>query len=263
MVVPVLFRVWGYEVGTHDFFVLLGVAAASVVFFHEARRRGMLCEELVWIVVGTLFCGALAARASTLWGGVAEGSQVLTGDWVGGTRSILGGFTGAYLGALGTKRIVGYRQKTGDLFAPAVALGMAIGRWGCFLTEQIGAPTSLPWGIRVSSQAAAHIPNCPACSSGAPMHPSFLYEIAFHAVMFGVLLWLRPRVHVNGELLKIYLLTYALFRFAVEFVRGNEAALYGLTRSQLFLIPSSALLLVYFWRQYRRGAYISATALPA
>lgn len=79
--------------------------------------------------------------------------------------------------------------------------------------------------------------------------------------MFGVLLWLRPRVHVDGELLKIYLLTYAVFRFGVEFVRGNEVALYGLSRSQLFLIPSGAILLAYFWRQYKRGAYISTPAV--
>lgn len=260
VVVPVLFRISGYEVGTHDFFVALGAIAASIVFFCEARRRGMLSEELVWIVVGTLFCGAVGARISMLWGTIAESNEVLPAGWVTGAKSILGGLTGAYLGAVATKRILGYRQKTGDLFAPAVALGMAVGRWGCFLTEQIGTPTSLPWGIRVSTQVGAHIPNCPACSSGVAMHPSFLYEIAFHGVMFGVLLWLRPRVEVGGDLLKIYLLAYALFRFGVEFVRGNQAVLFGLTRSQLFLIPSGVLLLIYVWRRYKRGAYIPASA---
>ncbi|MBV9787710.1 MAG: prolipoprotein diacylglyceryl transferase, partial [Chloroflexi bacterium] len=59
----------------------------------------------------------------------------------------------------------------------------------------------------------------------------------------------------KGELFKIYLLGYALFRFAVEFVRGNQAVWHGLSRSQLFLIPSTILLLFYFWRQYRRGVY--------
>ena len=46
----------------------------------------------------------------------------------------------------------------------------------------------------------------------------------------------------------------------VEFVRGNQVVWEGLTRSQLFLIPSTMLLLLYFWRQLAHGAY-AATAL--
>jgi phosphatidylglycerol---prolipoprotein diacylglyceryl transferase len=172
-----------------------------------------------------------------------------------GGKSILGGLAGAYLGAILAKRLIGYRSHTGDLFAPAVALGMAVGRVGCLLTEQIGTPTSMPWGISVSRAVAEHIPNCPACASGARMHPSFLYEIIFHAGMFAYLWWLRGRVALRGELLKRYLLAYALFRFAVEFVRGNEVVWQGLTRSQLFLIPSTLLLLWYYYRQWRRRSY--------
>jgi prolipoprotein diacylglyceryltransferase len=82
------------------------------------------------------------------------------------------------------------------------------------------------------------------------MHPSFLYEIAFHAAMFGLLLWLRPRIRSNGgDLLKVYLLGYAVFRFLVEFVRGNDEVLAGLTRSQLFLLPATLVLALYFARR--------------
>jgi phosphatidylglycerol:prolipoprotein diacylglycerol transferase len=252
-VVPVLFTIGGQPVGTHGFFVGLGALAATVVFFIEARRRGPITEDLALIAAGTLVCGAVAARLSTAWQ-YAD----LTGDsplntWARGGRSILGGLAGAYVGALLTKRLVGYRGHTGDLFAPAVALGMAIGRWGCFLTEEPGAATSLPWGIHVSPEAAARIPRCPACASGQAMHPSFIYEIAFHAAMFVLLLWLRRRLRSNGgDLLKIYLLAYAVFRFGVEFVRGNDVWLLGLTRSQVFLIPATALLALYIARRTSR-----------
>ncbi|HEX6293201.1 MAG TPA: prolipoprotein diacylglyceryl transferase family protein [Herpetosiphonaceae bacterium] len=253
---PTLFHIGPYAVGTHDVFVLLGVTAATIVFFYEARRRTMLSEQMLWIAVGALIGGALLAKLSTGWQYITLAPEPsLWGLLERGGKSILGGLAGAYFGAILTKRIVGYREPTGDLFAPAVALGMAIGRWGCFLTEQIGTPTTLPWGLSVSLRVAAHIPNCPYCASGVKMHPSFLYEIVFHAVMFGWLWWLRPRVYVKGELFKIYLLSYALFRFAVEFVRGNQAVWQGLSRSQLFLIPTTLLLLAYFWRQWRRGVY--------
>lgn len=247
---PVLFHVGPYPIETHSFFVLLGSVAATLIFFYEAQRRHMLTEQLIWIVVGTLFCGALGARLSVIWQPVNQGSELsLDGMLLRGGKSILGGLAGAYLGAHLTKRLVGYRERTGDLFAPAVALGMAIGRWGCFLTEQVGTPTSLPWGVAVSPQAAAHIANCPYCASGVKMHPSFIYEIMFHALMF-VWLWrLRARPALKNELLKIYFLCYALFRFSVEFVRGNVVVWAGLTYSQLFLVPSTLLLLAYFWRR--------------
>ncbi|GAC1563601.1 MAG: prolipoprotein diacylglyceryl transferase [Herpetosiphon sp.] len=260
---PVLFHVGSYAVETHGFFVLVGTFAAMVVFLYEARRRGMLNDQIVTIALGTLACGAIAAKVSTAWEYLALAPHPsLWGMLEDGGKSILGGLAGAYAGAVVTKRLVGYHEHTGDLFAPAVALGLAIGRWGCFLTEQIGTPTTLPWGLTVSPAVAAHIPNCPYCASGVKLHPSFVYEIMFHAIMFGLVWWLRPRVYVKGELLKIYLLCYALFRFDVEFVRGNQVVWAGLTRSQLFLIPSTLLLLVYFYRQWHRGVYTVPSLEP-
>jgi phosphatidylglycerol:prolipoprotein diacylglycerol transferase len=230
---PVLFHLWSYAVPTHDFFVLLGVLAGLLVFLPEARRRNMLDERILWIVVGALLCGAVAARLSALWRYVVVAPEpTLRGFLVGGGRSILGGLAGAYAGVLLTKRLVGYRAPTGDLFAPAVALAMAVGRWGCFFTELPGTPTRLPWAVTFYD--------------GVARHPSFIYEIIFQSGLFGVLWWARPRVPVKGELFKIYLLAYALFRFAVEFVRGNDVVWGGLTRPQLFLIPATAALAVYF-----------------
>jgi phosphatidylglycerol:prolipoprotein diacylglycerol transferase len=210
----------------------------------------MFDERLLWIIAGTLLCGAIGARVGTAWRYVAlTGDATLAGILVRAGRSILGGLAGAYVGAITTKRLVGYTRTTGDLFAPAVALAMAIGRIGCLLSEQIGTPTSLPWGVRLDAATLAQIPNCTYCVPGVSLHPSFAYEIVFHAVMFVVLIWyLRPRVTTEGDLFKIYLLAYAAFRFAVEFVRGNPVLWFGLTGAQLFLIPSSLALAAYFAR---------------
>ena len=250
---PILLRVGALAVPSHDAFVLLGTLAAALVFRHEARRRGVWGDErILWILVGTLLCGALGARLSTAWRYVAvTGDASLGGILARGGRSILGGLAGAYAGAVLTKRLVGYRRHTGDLFAPAVALGMAVGRVGCLLGEPPGTPTSLPWGVTLTPAQAAAIPGCRGwCAAGVPLHPSFVYEIAFHLAAFAALWWwLRPRVRVEGDLFKLYLLGYAVFRFVVEFVRGNDVAWHGLTRPQLFLVPSAALLAWYFLRR--------------
>jgi prolipoprotein diacylglyceryl transferase len=234
-------------VQVHDGFVLLGTLAGVAACLHESRRREMLDERMLWILVGALVCGAVGARLSTLWRYMALAPEPsVRGFLIVGGRSILGGLAGAYAGVLLTKRLIGYREPTGDAFAPAVALGMAIGRWGCFFTELPGTPTRLPWAVTFYD--------------GQPRHPSFLYEIAFQLGMFALLWWLRPRVHVKGDLFKIYLLAYAVFRFAVEFVRGNDVVWNGLTRPQLFLIPAILALAWYFVRRDARRVYHAALA---
>ena len=142
-------------------------------------------------------------------------------------------------------------MKTGDLFAPAVALGMAIGRIGCHLTEAPGRPTTLPWGIH----ASATTPECPGCLTGQAMHPSFIYEIAFQLAAFVVLMSIRKRITHPGELFILYLAGYAVFRFLVEFVRANETVWLDLTRPQWVLLPGLVLLGLRLRYGYRRGFY--------
>ena len=139
--------------------MLAGALAALAVYLHEARRRAALTEATVWIALGALVGGALLARASTAWQYVLLAPDPsLAGLLLYGGKSVLGGLAGAYGGALVAKKLVGYRASTGDLFAPAVALGLGIGRWGCFLSEQVGTPTQMPWGVRLSAEQAARIP---------------------------------------------------------------------------------------------------------
>lgn len=141
-----------------------------------------------------------------------------------------------------------------------IAIGLAIGRIGCFLTEQVGTPTSMPWGITVSAQTATALPNCPQCLTGAAMHPSFLYEIVFLAVTFVVLWWGRDRL-AAGMSFKLFLLGYGVFRFAVEFVRGNPEMAIGLSGSQIFLMVTIPLLIVHIARmQYTERRLTMARA---
>ena len=245
-------RVGPLVLPVHGVFVGLGVLAATVVFVAEARRRQAMSEQSLVAVTGALVGGAIGLRLSG-WGQHLDVrlNPTLMQAWEFGSRSILGGLCGAYLGVLVAKRIGGYRGKTGDLFAPAVALGMAIGRIGCHLTEAPGRPTGLPWGVH----AAVGTPHCPGCLTGQPMHPSFLYEIAFQLAAFAALLWLRGRITAPGELFVLYVAGYAVFRFAVEFVRANDTVWLGLTRPQWFLLPSLVVVALRLRYGDRRGYY--------
>ncbi len=246
-------------VPTHGVFVALGILAAGVVFVVEARRRGHTDERLVWVVAGALIGGAVMMRMGTWLQHVQLRENAgLTEQWLHGNRSILGGLVGAWLGVHVAKRIVGYPLRTGDLFAPAVALGMAVGRVGCLLTEVPGTPTGAAYGIRLDAVAAERL----GVASGVPLHPSFVYEIAFHLAAFVALwVWLRHRPFAPGTTFVLYVAAYGVFRFLVEFVRGNEVVWQGLTRPQLFLAVTVPIVLLRAVVLWRRGA-VEPPALP-
>jgi prolipoprotein diacylglyceryltransferase len=242
-------------IDAHAVFVALGVLTAVVVFAAEARRRGVTDDRLLIVVTGGLVGGAVFMRLGT-WLQHLDLRQnaSLAEQWAYGNRSILGGLVGAWAGVHVAKRLTGYRPRTGDLFAPAVALGMAVGRIGCLLTERPGSPTGSSWGITLDDAAAART----GAPAGIPLHPSFVYEIVFHAAAFAVIWWwLRHRPVPSGELLVWYLGAYGVARFLLEYVRGNEVAWLGLTRPQLFLAVTVPLILLRVVVQARRGAYQS------
>ena len=253
---PVLVTIGGHPLGTHDAFVALAFLVGLVTFLGETRRRSMWDERLIPVVVGVVLGGAIGARLAGLLDAATTGeSGALAWAWIQGGRSILGGLSGAYVGALLGKRVGGYPGRTGDLFAPAAALGLAVGRVGCLLTEAPGRPTSLPWGVTVDPSVATSIPECPGCLAGVAMHPSFLYEILFLLAAYAALVALRRRIDEPGELFVLFLAAYAVFRFGVEFTRANPPDLLGLTRSQVFILALSPLLALRVLRSARRGHY--------
>lgn len=255
---PTLAR-WGeLTLYTHDVFSVVALVVGFAIYYAELRRRGWLDSTIVWISLAALLGGAIGARVVTAWERpeiyAAITSLPLTVAIERSGKSIIGGIAGGYLAIVLAKRAFGYRRSTGDAYVLAIPVATAIGRIGCFLSElPLGTPTTLPWGVSVSSTAASAFPVCPGC--GGAMHPTMLYEIAFNLVAV-VLLWrFRDRVPVPGDALKLYLLGAAGFRFLVEFIRTSPRQALELTAPQWVLIPMIALLLVHFARQSRRRAW--------
>lgn len=234
----------------HGICVGIGVAAALAFYGSEKRRRGLDDFRLWTVAAFALAFGAVGARVLT-WD-VTRGISLIDW-WSDGDRSILAGLVGAWVGVHVGKRITGYRPSTGDLFAPAVALSVAIGRVGCLLTELPGTPTGGSWGI-VLTPAQAALVGGPA---GVGLHPSFAYEIVFQLAAFGLMVRYRDRLAHPGDLFLCYVTAYALFRFGVEFVRGNSVLLLGLSRPQWFLLVMLPLLA---WRMWRVFATVPAAA---
>lgn len=238
----------------HGLFMGLGILSGLGVFVLEKRRLG-LTDDRLWVIAGTTIAlGAIGSRLGTWFQFIdPRQNEPLALWWTDGNRSVLAGLLGAWIGVYLGKAITGYKRSTGDLFAPAVALAMAIGRIGCLLTENPGAPTGSSWGIVLTPAQTDIVGGVAAVG----LHPSFAYEIVFQLVAF-VWLWShRDRLPNPGDLFVVYVAAYALFRFFVEFVRGNEAVWLGLSRPQWFLLVMLPLLA---WRLIRILGATSAVA---
>ncbi|HYN89913.1 MAG TPA: prolipoprotein diacylglyceryl transferase family protein, partial [Ardenticatenaceae bacterium] len=157
-----------------------------------------------------------------------------------GPGSILGGVAGAYVAGYVASRAIGKPGCSCDAFAPAMAFATAIGRIGDFLVAEdgLGKATSLPWGVSVPGVEYL-------------VHPTPLYDAAFNLLWFAILLRLRDHPQMqNGNLLKLGLAGYALFRFFVEFVRNNRILALGLTGQQFFCLGLLIILAIYYSRRW-------------
>jgi prolipoprotein diacylglyceryl transferase len=243
---PILFRIGDLSIYAHGLFLVLALLIGLLWLVVESRRRHWPKEEVIPIALGAFVGGMIGARISMVFFHGLEAAPVALNFFVLfdpriGPGSILGGVAGAYIGGYIASRAIGKAGCACDAFAPAMALAMAVGRVGDFLSGEdlLGKPTTLPWGV-------------PLPGVNYLVHPAPLYDAAFNLLWFGTLLALRdhPKMQ-NGNLLKIGLAGYAIFRFFVEFVRNNVVLLWGLTGQQFFCLALLAALGLYYARMWR------------
>lgn len=234
-VYPLSFDLGFLEITGYGLMVMAGFLMAHWVARKELHRRGlnedyasdMLFAAVIGGMVGAkLWYVALTQDPGTL---LSRGGFV----WYGG---LVGGSLGVYL----TVRRKGVPTAlTSELVAPALAVGHALGRVGCFLVQDdYGLPTSLPWGMRFPegfppstaqnlSLLGAEIPAGVGPSEVLAVHPTQLYEVAALMVTFWILWRLRTHAHRAGWLFSIYLVLTGIERFFVEFIRAKDDRLLG------------------------------------
>jgi phosphatidylglycerol---prolipoprotein diacylglyceryl transferase len=221
---PVLFSLGPIEITSYAFFVLLGLAAGLAVYYILAKDQKKLSEKSFYVLVAALMGGVLGAKLP-MW---IIGFPEIIRSWPDITpilsgRTITGGLIGGTLAVMYIKRRLNILGKKGNLFAPGIALGVAIGRIGCFLQGCcFGTPTTLPWGVDFGD--------------GMSRHPTQLYESVFMIAMFFILLAKR-KMAKPGQLFYWLMNSYFTFRFMEEFIRDGDRYL-GLTVFQYISIAA-------------------------
>ena len=242
------FEVGPFVVHYYGIILMLGAVAAAILAGWETKRWNedseVVWDALAWVliggVVGARIWHILTPPPSMVEQGITT-AYYLTHPldaiavWNGGL-----GIPGAVLGGGLAVYIFTRRQKLEfpfwiDVAAPAIALGQAIGRWGNFVNQELyGRPTDLAWGIFID------IPNrVPGYESFTHFHPLFLYESLWNLANLFFLLWLAQRFKDklrNGDVFLIYLISYPLGRFLIEFIRLDSATVAGLNANQTLML---------------------------
>jgi phosphatidylglycerol:prolipoprotein diacylglycerol transferase len=138
------------------------------------------------------------------------------------------------------------------VFAPGIALGHVVGRFGCFFAGCCyGRPTTVPWAITFTSPYAAANVGTPL---NIPLHPTQLYEAGAEALILVILLATESRGRkFPGRTFWLYMLMYAISRYIIEIFRGDpRGTVFMFSTSQfisVILIPLALAMLIYLGRR--------------
>jgi phosphatidylglycerol:prolipoprotein diacylglycerol transferase len=250
---PILFEIRGFTIYTYGLLLavayLLGLQFAVV----RGRTRGLdpnrIMDLGIWIIVSAL----VGAKAMLVF---VERDKLSTDPAV---LLTLFRSAGVFYGGLIASVLVAlwylHRHRLPmwtftDVFAPGIALGHIVGRFGClFAGCCFGRPTSVPWAITFRNPLAAQN----GTPLGIPLHPTQLYEAGAELLILGILLVFERRGRAfPGRTFWVYMLLYGISRFIIEFYRGDPRGMIGaLSTSQfvsLLVVPLSVVMLIVLGR---------------
>jgi prolipoprotein diacylglyceryltransferase len=198
----------------HFIFESLAYFVAFRIYLQARKNSGdFLDTPTRWSVIVAAIGGAVAGSKVLFW---FEDPARTIQQWNNvayllGGKTVVGALLGGTIAVEWWKRREGIRGRTGDLFAIPLAVGIAIGRIGCFLAgvqdDTHGIATSLPWGVDFGD--------------GVHRHPVQLYETAAMIVLAFGLRAIAPPRFAQGGRFRVFLISYFGWRLAVDFLKPS------------------------------------------
>ena len=229
---PELFRIGGFPITSYGIWLAAGMLFALFVASRLAARDGLPRERIYDLGLWTLLGGLLGSKILMIL--VDPNAQIFSIDFLRSGGVFYGGLIGGFL----TVAFLMWHYKlpfwkVADAFAPAVALGQAFGRQGCFAAGCCwGKQTLLPWGVHFTETGHEYtgVPIYGPHGDELFLHPTQLYESFTMLAVFGLLVWLHRRKKFDGQILIAYGIIYSIFRFLIEFLRDDpqRGDLFGL-----------------------------------
>lgn len=233
---PVAIHIGHFMVRWYGIFVALGLGVGLWVTLREAKRKGIPTDHVsnaaLWVVPAGIVGARLLhviddwpSHAADPWTIIGTDGLAIFGALIGGLLALIA-YTRVHQVPLG--RLL-------DAAAPAVPLGQAIGRIGCFINGcNYGWQTNGTWGVVWTSPDAMAPQN-------VPLQPAQLYELVWDALVFGIIWKLRTRVKAEGVLFVTYGALYSLGRFFISFLRADNLYFAELRQAQIIALATIGL----------------------
>jgi phosphatidylglycerol---prolipoprotein diacylglyceryl transferase len=235
------FHLGPLEITGFGVMVALGAAAGLWVFEKELAAR-FLADRAVDVGMAGVAGGLIGAKLLYALEHVGR-EPVAAGLVSRGGMSWFGGVMGGALFALAVATALRIPMlPLAAAATPALALGQAFGRIGCFLVgDDYGRPSNLPWAVTFPEGLPPTIER---------VHPTQLYEALFLAVLAAALWHWRSNLVPDRAIVARYCLLAGTFRFLLEFIRVNTRVALGLTVAQLaaLLLIAAGAALAWPWR---------------
>ena len=218
--------IFGIHISTYTIFMLLAVIFAFIAYkLTKTKMDDTDKSSRALIIIFALLGGIIGAKLpilifnyDLLFQYPANINLIFSG------KTIIGGLIGGYFSVRILKKRLNINLKVGNDIAAPAALGMAIGRLGCFFR-------GCCYGIEA--------PQCLGIDfhDGIYRYPTQLYELVFDFVLFIFLLYIKKKKEPKPGVLFRYLLNYYLtFRFFIEFIRESDRIIYFISYYQIICL---------------------------
>lgn len=218
---PVAFTIFGQEIMWYGVLITTAMVLGVTFSAKIASGQGFKGDDFIDIALFVLPVSIICARAYYVVFNLELYDSFL--DMINtrlGGMAIHGGLIGGVVTGFLVTRVKKMNFfKAADIFAPFLALGQSIGRWGNYINQEAyGRPTDLPWAIMVD---------------GLAVHPTFLYESIWDFLIFILLFRKLKSKKYDGQLMAAYLILYSVGRFFIEGLRTDSLMLGGLRAAQI------------------------------
>ena len=227
---------------------LLGTSWAS----WQAKKRDIPPELVMDIALISMVCGVLGARlfyVALNWQYFANQPLEIIMIHRGGLV-LYGGLIMAIAGDLiYLKWQNAPIWEIADIAGPTACLGQAAGRLGCFFNGCCyGLPTGSFFGVNFPPGSAAFYQY-----PGVAITPIQLVATLINLGLFAFLWWRLTKRHFQGQIFSLYGILYSVYRFGIEFARGDvERGFYGtLSTSQWISICFCLFFMWLYWHRQK------------